>query len=169
MIKEGCENVFSRIHSHSYLSHRPQQSADHNHLNSDHPYLQPSIRTPSNTRFTQTLIVRSTLNSSQTLCARTCIYLPFQTPSDLLVFLHCSWFLLSTDPAKKDSHQNPAKTHWTDIFSKILTCHLLLMISFNSVNKSTCCFTYLLSLTLFMTLICIVNPFDLLFKKCTKM
>lgn len=52
----------SGIHSHSHFSHRPQQSPDHNHLNTDHPHLQPLIGTPSNTRSTQTLIVRSTIH-----------------------------------------------------------------------------------------------------------
>ncbi len=56
-------------------------------------------------------IVRCTVH--QTLCALTCVYLPFQTPDDLLAILpmkllHCSWFPLSSDPATN------------------LTCHLLL-------------------------------------------
>ncbi len=37
--------LLSGIHSHSHLSHRPQQSPDHNHLSSDDPHLQSLIST----------------------------------------------------------------------------------------------------------------------------
>ncbi len=92
----------------------------------------------------------TTPNISQTQCALTCIYLHFQTPRDLLAFLPCFWFPLFVDPARKDSHQYTAKTHWTDIISKTLTCHLLLTICFYSVNKPACVSLTWLSLPWFV-------------------
>ncbi len=76
---------------------QPQQSPDHNLLNTDHPHLQPSFSTPSKTRFTQTLVVQATAhhpNSSQIQCAFTCVYLPSQTPGNLIAILQRSYCIV---------------------------------------------------------------------------
>ncbi len=126
---------------------------DHNNhqitMNTNHPHLQPSISTPSNTRFTQTLIVWSTVHYPEQFPV--CTYLCILTFHTLIIFqlfsnevLHCSWFLLSSDPATINSHQYSAKTLWTNSIIKILTCHFLFSTcSFQSINHPaillTCC------------------------------
>ncbi len=79
-------NTVSGI-QHSHLSHRPQQSPDHNNLN----HLQPSISLHTDTHRP---VYRSP-TSSQTQCALTCVYLPFSDsrPSSShspMKLLHCS-------------------------------------------------------------------------------
>ncbi len=112
------EGVVSGIHNHSHPSHRPQQSPDHNHLSTDHPHLQPLIITPSNTRFTQTLIVRSTVHypelTPDPVCTYLCI-LTFQLSYDPPATLRqrIPWFLVPAlhPSSKRYSHQLTAKTH----------------------------------------------------------
>ncbi len=101
------EGVVSGIHSHCHLSHRPEQSPDHSHLSTDHPYLQPLIITPTNTFFTQILIVWSTIHCPEltpdTVCTYLCILgfqLSYDPPATLRQRIPCSWFPLSIDPAK---------------------------------------------------------------------
>ncbi len=158
VINDTIINGYLLTGIHSHLSHRPKQSPDHNHLNTDHPNLQPSISTLSNTRFTQTLIVRSTVHYPEQFPDPVCTYLcilTFQNPDDLPVMLQRSTplFLVPALLRSCNSHQYTAKTLWTDTISKTLTCHLLLTICFHSVNKSSCYSTYLRFLTQFMTLI----------------
>ncbi len=61
-------------------------SPDNNHLTTDHLHLQPPISTPSNTRFTQTLIVRSTA------------HYPEPTPDPVSTYLCILTFQISYDP-----------------------------------------------------------------------
>ncbi len=99
--------LVSGIHSHCHLSHRPEQSPDHSHQSTDHPYLQPLIITPTNTFFTQILIVWSTIHCPEltpdTVCTYLCILgfqLSYDPPATLRQRIPCSWFPLSIDPAK---------------------------------------------------------------------
>ncbi len=61
-------------HCLSHLSHQPLHSPDLNHLNTDHPHMQPAIKHSIYTCFTQTLIVRSTVHLPE--LARLTLYLP---------------------------------------------------------------------------------------------
>ncbi len=145
----------SGIHSHS---HRPQQSPDHNHLNTDHPHLQPSISTPSNTRFTQTLIVRSTVHYPEQFPDPVCIYLCRLTFSDSRQSPHDSPTKYSCVPGSR----SPFLQRNTHISIQLRLSGLfyhqdshLLFAPLNllpiTVNKSSCYSTYLLFLPPFMT------------------
>ncbi len=74
-------------HCLSHLSHQPLHSPDHR--NTDHPHLQPAIKHSIYTRFTQTLIVRSTVHLPE--LAWLTLYLPScASPQILLYSCHSS-------------------------------------------------------------------------------
>ncbi len=75
---------------------RSTTSPDNIHLTTDHLHLQPPISTPSNTRFTQTLIVRSTTHYPEPKPDPVCTYLCILTfqisydPLEILLQIHAS-------------------------------------------------------------------------------
>ncbi len=104
--------------SHNHLTHWPQHSPDHNHLITDHPHLQSSISTPSNTRSSQCLIVRSTVHLLELSLTHPC-YLPACT---CLLFSPVlqqsrspSFQYHSAQPAKETASAITAKHQETDI------------------------------------------------------
>ncbi len=158
------EGVVSGIHSRSHLSHRPQQSPDHNHLPSDYPHLQSLISThqlpfkntlPSDThrpvyRLRPWTVTRPRYTY---LC-----YLPSRFSSDPPAFPRlCSCF----DPnsrsppflQRKDPDQFTAKTHSNCFSLRIPYLPVSPHDQHPQFNKSSCCFTHLLFPPLFVTVL----------------
>ncbi len=143
----------SGIHSHSHLSHRPQQSPDHNHLSSDHPHLQSLISTHQlpfkYTLPTDTHSVWSTvhnLNRHQTklylpvLCTfQILLCFPVVVPGLILIPTLCCSYKERTLISQQLRHI------WTVSLSGFLTCQSLHTIAIpSSINHCvvslTCCF-----------------------------